>query len=163
MSGATQASIVEYFLRSKHFDEATEQRQGREDYEGFDDILHADLVEMGTARDDKLVPMEPYNFDEKARSAVLNELFEHVAIAIACMEENSVETASSQNDRMSFDEEPALGRMMSVNLLAAITMEGGFSRNLLIDRVVPEITSWPQDPAFFVPVSYTHLTLPTKA
>ena len=105
---------------------------------------------MGTARDDKLVPMAPYNFDEKARSAVLNELFEHVAIAIACMEENSVETASSQNDRMTFDEEPALGRMMSVNLLAAITMEGGFSRKLLIDRVVPEITSWPQDPAFFV-------------
>ena len=51
---------------------------------------------------------------------------------------------------MTFDEEPALGRMMSVNLLAAITMEGGFSRKLLIDRVVPEITSWPQDPAFFV-------------
>lgn len=152
VSGATQASIVEYFLRSKHFDEAihSEQRYGPEDYDGFDDILHADLVEMGTARDDKLVPMAPYNFDEKARSAVLNELFEHVAIAIACMEENSIETASSQNDRMSFDEEPALGRMMSVNLLAAITMEGGFSRQLLIDRVVPEITSWPQDPAFFV-------------
>lgn len=152
VSGATQASIVEYFLRSKHFDEAihSEQRHGPEDYDGFDDILHADLVEMGTARDDKLVPMAPYNFDEKARSAVLNELFEHVAIAIACMEENSIETASSQNDRMSFDEEPALGRMMSVNLLAAITMEGGFSRKLLIDRVVPEITSWPQDPAFFV-------------
>lgn len=152
VSGATQASIVEYFLRSKRFDEAihSEQRQGPEDYDGFDDILHADLVEMGTARDDKLVPMAPYNFDEKARSAVLNELFEHVAIAIACMEENSIETASSQNDRMSFDEEPALGRMMSVNLLAAITMEGGFSRKLLIDRVVPEITSWPQDPAFFV-------------
>lgn len=152
VSGATQASIVEYFLRSKRFDEAihSEQRQGPEDYDGFDDILHADLVEMGTARDDKLVPMAPYNFDEKARSAVLNELFEHVAIAIACMEENSIETASSQNDRMSFDEEPALGRMMSVNLLAAITMEGGFSRKVLIDRVVPEITSWPQDPAFFV-------------
>ena len=61
VSGATQASIVEYFLRSKHFDEAicSEQRQGREDYEGFEDSLHADLVEMGTAGDDKIVALAP--------------------------------------------------------------------------------------------------------
>ena len=152
VSGATQASIVEYFLRSKHFNEAVdpELRQGREEIENVDDILHADFVEMGTARDDKLVPMAPYDFGKNARCAVLNELFEHVAIAIACMEENPIETPSSQHDRLSFDEESALGRMMSVNLLAAITMEGGFSNEQLINRVVPEITSWPQDPAFFV-------------
>ena len=40
--------------------------------------------------------------------------------------------------------------MMSVNLLAAITVEGGFTIEQLALRVVPEITNWPLDPAFFV-------------
>ena len=171
VSGATQASIVEYFLRSKHYDEALRQKDD-DSHNTADDVRHADLVEMGMARD-KLVPLTPYNFGREAREAVLNELFEHVAIAISCMDDSTPEPSASTAaassaipapttdkaesgagatpyERLPFDEESALGRMMSVNLLAAITVEGGFSREQLTCRVVPEITSWPCDPAFFV-------------
>lgn len=171
VSGATQASIVEYFLRSKHYDEALRQKDDGS-HNTADDVRHADLVEMGMARD-KLVPLTPYNFGREAREAVLNELFEHVAIAISCMDDSTPEPSASTAaassaipapttdkaesgagatpyERLPFDEESALGRMMSVNLLAAITVEGGFSREQLTCRVVPEITSWPCDPAFFV-------------
>lgn len=152
VSGATQASIVEYFLRSKHFDEAMDCATTSKPTQKarMEEVSRADLVEMGTARDDKLVPLAAYEFGHVARQAILNELFEHVAIAISCMDENPIDASASHQERLSFDEESALGRMMSVNLLAAITVEGGFSRQQLASRVVPEITNWPLDPAFFV-------------
>lgn len=179
VSGATQASIVEYFLRSKHFDEVVdaEHPEGSEAAVNAEEVCTADLVTQGTAREGKLVPMTAYGFDRAAREAVLNELFENVAIAISRFDssdarsmqsdEASTERADSAEpsrsitapsdpsvhralDPAQFDEESALGRMMSVNLLAAITVEGGFSTEQLALRVVPEITNWPLDPAFFV-------------
>ncbi|KOS15971.1 arm repeat-containing protein [Malassezia pachydermatis] len=148
VSGATQASIVEYFLRSKQYDEILKG----EDAALSEEMRTADLVVTGMARE-RQVPLVPYEFGEKARHAVLDELFEHVAIAISRVETSEEADNKSdlgENDRDSFDEESAVGRMMSVNLLAAITVEGGFSQEQLVQRVVPEITSWPSDPAFFV-------------
>lgn len=150
VSGATQASIVEYFLRSKMYDEALNGPDTKEKEE----MRNSDLVTVGTARE-KLVDLVPYEFGAAARTAVLEELFEHVAMAIARVEKSSDQDGSQTGDqdvldRNSFDEESALGRMMSVNMLAAITVEDGFSVEQLVQRVVPEITSWPLDPAFYV-------------
>ena len=145
VSGATQASIVEYFLRSKHYDDVVDASDA--DSTVVDEVRTADLVTTGTVRE-KSVPLEPYNFGRAQRHAVLNELFENVAIAISHVEND--EQRGDNENLPSFDEESALGRMMSVNLLAAITVEGGFSRQELASRVVPEITNWPLDPAFFV-------------
>lgn len=148
VSGATQASIVEYFLRSKHYDEIVDH--GAAPADEMEEVRKADLVEQGTARE-KSVPLVPYDFGHDARNTVLDELFENVAIAISRVEEHSDKDSQFGSvERGSFDEESAQGRMMSVNLLAAITVEGGFSSQQLVERVVPEITSWPLDPAFYV-------------
>ncbi|WFD05339.1 hypothetical protein MVES1_000669 [Malassezia vespertilionis] len=154
VSGATQASIVEYFLRSKHCNDAVDEEPG----EGH--TKDADLVVQGVARENKLVPLAPYDFDCTARELVLSELFENVAIAISrfdgCPRKDGEDLwapkklGAQLTSRSRYDEESAMGRMMSVNLLAAIAVEGGFSAERLAVRVVPEITSRPQDPAFFV-------------
>lgn len=147
VSGATQASIVEYFLRTKHYDEIMNRDTATP--AEMEEVQKMDLVEQGTARE-KSVPLIPYDFGPAARNAVLTELFENVAIAISRVEEQQDSKDPSNAERPSFDEESAQGRMMSVNLLAAITVEGGFSSEQLVQRVVPEITSWPLDPAFYV-------------
>ena len=149
VSGATQASIVEYFLRSKQYDEVVDRDTAPSDE--IEEVRKADLVEQGTARE-KSVPLIPYDFGRDARATVLDELFENVAIAISRVEEHSDDHGShfGSAERASFDEESAQGRMMSFNLLAAITVEGGFSSQQLVERVVPQITSWPLDPAFYV-------------
>jgi len=149
VSGATQASIVEYFLRSKQYDEVVDHCTAPSN--DVEELRKADLVEQGTARE-KSVPLIPYDFGRDARDTVLDELFENVAIAISRVEEHADDKDSQVGsaERTSFDEESAQGRMMSVNLLAAITVEGGFSTQQLVERVVPQITSWPLDPAFYV-------------
>ncbi|WFD33350.1 hypothetical protein MCUN1_000163 [Malassezia cuniculi] len=150
VSGATQASIVEYFLHSKQYDEDGD----------------AELVTHGTGREGEQVPLEPYTFGEKAREAVLNELFDNVTLAISRLDDDehhddTDEARWPDGDESSiaeayaleagtYDEESALGRMMAVNLLAAITVEGGFSNERLATRVIPELIPWTQDKAFFV-------------
>lgn len=182
VSGATQASIVEYFLRTKHYDEVVDNGAAPDSgtTESAEEVSMADLVVQGTAREGKMVPLAPYHFGRAARNAVLNELFENVAIAISRFDGSDSRSQQSEDvlptsasgapagqadatgiapadsllsqslDHGQYDEESALGRMMSVNLLAAITVEGGFTTEQLALRVVPEITSWPLDPAFFV-------------
>lgn len=179
VSGATQASIVEYFLRTKQFDEAVDGMPSDSSPEALanaDEVRTTDLIVQGTAREGKMVPLAPYEFGRAAREAVLNELFDNVAIAISRFDpandarslqsdEQAVDKQSAPGtslgaasegllgrslDHGQYDEESALGRMMSVNLLAAITVEGGFTIEQLALRVVPEITNWPLDPAFFV-------------
>lgn len=152
ISGATQASIVEYFLRSKQYDP--------------DADADTEFVTHGTGRDSEQVILEPYKFVDEAREAVLSELFDNVALAISRLDddqrtEGTEESKWPDGDESSiaeayaieagtYDEESALGRMMAVNLLAAITVEGGFSYERLVQRVVPAIISWTQDKAFFV-------------
>ncbi|CCU98390.1 unnamed protein product [Malassezia sympodialis ATCC 42132] len=133
----------------KQYDEVVDRDTAPSDE--IEEVRKADLVEQGTARE-KSVPLIPYDFGRDARATVLDELFENVAIAISRVEEHSDDHGShfGSAERASFDEESAQGRMMSVNLLAAITVEGGFSSQQLVERVVPQITSWPLDPAFYV-------------
>lgn len=146
VSGATQASIVEYFLRSKQMDEASSTDDQEPD---------TDLLTHGSAREGKLVPLEPYAFDRAARDAVVHELFENVALAISQLDTERRESDTSAgsttvDEEAPINEEAALGRMMSVNLLAAITVEGGLQSALLEQRVVPELVRWTMDGAFFV-------------
>lgn len=149
VSGATQASIVEYFLHSKQYNDPD-----------------VDLVTHCSGRDGEQVPLEPYTFGEEAREAILCELFENVTLAISRLDDDrrvdetddsqlSVGDESSVTDTYTldtgaYDEESALGRMMAVNLLAAITVEGGFSNERLAERVVPAVIPWTLDGAFFV-------------
>ncbi|WFD42789.1 hypothetical protein MPSI1_001439 [Malassezia psittaci] len=175
VSGATQASIVEFFLRSKQYEEVVDKgKNSNRDLESPinpEDVRSADLVVQGNAREGKMVPLAPYDFPCEAREAILNELFDNVAIAISRFDNGDDSSTEKQSglsesngsrplpsemmlsrsfEHGQYDEESALGRMMSVNLLAAITVEGGFSLEQLALRVVPEITNWPLDPAFFV-------------
>ena len=149
VSGATQASIVEYFLHSKQCNNSD-----------------VDLVTHCSGRDGEQVPLEPYTFGDEAREAILCELFENVTLAISRLDEDrrvdetdesqlSIGDESSITDTYTldtgtYDEESALGRMMAVNLLAAIAVEGGFSNERLAERVVPAVIPWTLDNAFFV-------------
>ena len=88
IAGATQQSLVHFFCRLDNRDPNTPKDETEslteDENRARQERLYMDgYMTHAVGRNGQLVPHEPYQFDERAKEAIRNELLENVAFAIA--------------------------------------------------------------------------------